>query len=130
MVRPKLKLLLIALATVAGIVIVAFAGLVWVIAPHSPDLTPEQAKRIISATPEFNQSRAVVAVSETRRADGSAADSLYLVKFTFMSSDLMEPIAAYAEFQFWNRGWHLQQFSYGERPNIEVLQIKSNVPPP
>ena len=75
MVRRKLKLLLIALATVAGIVIVAFAGLAWVIAPHSPDLTPAQAKRIIEATPEFNQSRSVVAVSETKRGDDSMAGS-------------------------------------------------------
>jgi hypothetical protein len=129
MARRKLKLLSIALATVAGIVIIALAGLAWLVAPHSPDLTPTQAKQIISATPEFNQSRAVVAVSETTRAGDSMADSLYFAKFTFTSSGATEPIAADAEFQFWNGGWHLQQFSYGERPDIEVVQIKSNVPP-
>jgi hypothetical protein len=124
-----LKLLLIALATVAGIVIIAFAGLLWVIAPHSPDLTPAQAKSIISATPEFNQSRSVVTVSETKRGTDSTADSAYSAKFTFTSTDSTEPIAAEAEFRFWNGRWHLRRIAYGERPNVNLIQIRSDEPP-
>ena len=63
--RKKLKLLSILLELVAGFIVVALAGLAWLVAPHSPDLTPERAANIISATPEFNQSRSLVAVSDT-----------------------------------------------------------------
>lgn len=122
----KLKLLSILLASIGGIIVVALSGLVWLVAPHSPDLTPERAAKIISATPDFNQSRSLVAVSETERGTDSTADSSYTAKFTFTSSDSTEPIAAEAEFRFWKSSWHLQEFHYGERSNVKSIFIRSD----
>ena len=124
-----LHALFIACAAILGITALGFAILLWAVrVPHTPDLTPVQAERIISERPEFHQSRSLIGVSDTTRAADSLKDCCYTAKFTFTPNGSRRIVTADAEFGYWDGAWHLQGFSYGEPPNVETVGITSDVP--
>ncbi len=127
--RAVLHWLLLAIAVV-GIALTGVLALAWLfIAPHTLDLTPGKAAETISARPEFNQSKVLITVSSTTRGADSLKDTSYTAEFIFRPRSSPTPVEAHGEFQYWNGGWHLREFSWGEPPNKEWVAIQSDVPP-
>jgi hypothetical protein len=97
-------------------------GLIWfVFAPHSADLTREQAAKVIAVTPEFNRSRTIERVLTTTRGVKSM-NNTYFVEFEFRDNSAAAPVRADASF-YWNKSWRLQEFWYGNPPNVETVWI-------
>src|SRR5678815_1598701 len=116
----------------AGILALGMVGVVflcWMLfGVHTPDLTPTKAAQIIADRPEFNKSLRMESVSRTVRGADSLNNCCYDASFTFTTTDSPAPIAANAEFRFWDGGWHLQNFVYGSPPDVVMVWIRSDVP--
>lgn len=126
---PKiLRVLLIAFGSMLLVAMTGFALLFWMFGVHTPDLTPAQAKVIISNTSEFGQSRSLVRVFHAERCGDSLQNSCYTAEFTFTQKDVGRTVKGQAEFRYWNGAWHLQNFSFGELPNVETVWVTSDVP--
>lgn len=98
---------------------------------ESPDLTPSEAARIISRTPEFNVTRKLVSVKTAGRLTGSLSDCCAAAEFQFReikSSSSNDVIDAKADFQYWERSWHLKDFWYGQRPEVTTVSVQSDLP--
>jgi hypothetical protein len=66
---------------------VAFCALVRAIrVPHTPALTPDDAAKELSLTPEFSRHYSGVVVTSTSRAPKSLKDSMYFPEITFKKS--------------------------------------------
>ena len=100
---------------------------------ESPDLTPIEAAKIISRTPEFNDTRALVRVKSAGRLKGSESDCCAAAEFQFRQTNALssnDVIGAKAEFQFWEGGWHLKDFWYGQPPEVTTIDIESDLQKP
>jgi len=83
---------------------------------HSPDLTPSTATDLIRRAPEFNRYAELIKVESLTRQRDSLADCCYYGFFTFRYRDSPAdavPIKAYADFRYWDVGWHFTEFDYG-----------------
>jgi hypothetical protein len=117
-VRAKFLLLLI------GVPVAFVTFIVWMVyVPHTPELSAETAAHAISAKPEFNRTRLIVNVSATMRCGDSLKDVCYNAEFTFTERGSATPIKASADFRYWDHGWHLSEFQYGEAPDVEIVYI-------
>jgi hypothetical protein len=80
-----------------------------------PDLPRFDAAKIISRAPEFNRYARLLNIERVDHLKDSM-DSVSYGIFTFVTlnppSDA-PPIKAWADFRYWDREWHLNQFDYG-----------------
>jgi len=108
-----------------------FSALSWYVrTPHTPDLTRDAAKRIISARPEFNRTREIVEVSTPLRGQDSLKDCCYDAQFTFVTGDSTILIVSQAQFQFWNDSWHLTDFTVPKESGYaDLIHIESDPRP-
>lgn len=99
--------------------------------PHSPDLTPATAARIISQTSQFSQGRQLVRVNWTHRGPDDMADCCYAAEFEFQETGVNTSIKANALFRYWGdgEGWHLQFFDWGDPLNPQLVWIGPAGPP-
>ena len=112
------RLLLGLLILIAG----AFCTLVWAImVPHTPALTPDDAAKEISSTPQFNRHYSDLLVTSTLRAPKSQKDSMYFAELTFKANGATSLLHGHAIFQ-WESGWHLLSLRYGEPTNEVVIK--------
>jgi hypothetical protein len=101
---------------------VGFGALAWAIhVPHTPALTPQNAAREISSTPEFNRRYSGVVVTSTLRAPKSMKDSQYYAELAFKENGSTSVLHGHAIFQ-WDNAWRLLALWYGEGP--DRVQIK------
>jgi hypothetical protein len=80
-----------------------------------PDLTVSEATRLISRASEFNRYARVIKVERVDHLKDSM-DSVSFGFFTFVQLDspsTATPIKGWADFRYWDREWHLNQFDYG-----------------
>lgn len=109
-----------------------FGGFVWLpwmmFGIYSPDLTPAVAASTIAARPEFNRTREVVEVTYLYRCGDSLDNICYFGDFTFKERGSGVPVRADLQFSYWENGWHLDHFWYGEPPNVETVRISSDLP--
>jgi hypothetical protein len=115
--------------SIAVVILMVFGGACRL---HSPDLTPTKAAEVISRTQEFSRTRKLVEVNNTTRGVDSLDYCCYYAQFTFrnINSDKVggAAVKANAEFRYWEAAWHLQNFFYGDPPQVESIWIKSDVP--
>jgi hypothetical protein len=80
-----------------------------------PDLTVSWASDLISRAPEFNRYARLLKVERVDHLKDSL-DSVSYGLFTFAYLDSpsdVPPIKAWADFRYWDREWHLNEFDYG-----------------
>lgn len=80
-----------------------------------PDLDRSEAAKIISRAPEFNRYARLLHVERVDHLKDSL-DSVSYGFFTFAylnSPSDAPPIKAWADFRYWDREWHFNQFDYG-----------------
>ena len=101
-----------------------------------PPLTVTQAEKVIAQTPEFIESRQLIAVTDlwdtgrtsSHRYDHCCYTGLFTFRFTktrLNTTQHGEAIEARAEFRYFDGKWHLQTFNYGQPPNVEIVWIKN-----
>ena len=113
-----------------GVPIAVVTFIVWKVrVPHTADLLPEKAAEVISASPEFNRWRSMVNVSATNRCVDSLKDTCYNAEFTFTEHGSSTPVKSEAEFRYWDHLWHLNEFHYGQPPNVDTVYITSDRQP-
>src|SRR5437588_10575545 len=115
----------------AGIMLAPVAMIAWIVAgDHVPGLEPEKAAVIISSIPEFNHTRSLVKVSSTTQHSSDSLPEHYCsAEFIFTDHRAGVTLKANAQFRYWSNRWHLREFSYGKRPNIRTIEIKSDPDP-
>ena len=105
-----------------------------------PDLSASEASLLISRAPEFNRYARLLKVERVYHQKDSM-DSVSYGLFTFAylnSASDAPPIKGWADFRYWDREWHLNQFDYGcdhsgLDPTMRATQCHSvdvYIPPP
>lgn len=107
--------------TIFGGIAVGLAVFVWQCMFPILQISALQAGRIISAAPQFNRSRSLVAVSDTTRGAASLKGCCYAATLIFTAIGSSSHVAAYGEFHYWGGASHLQEFSCGQPPNVETV---------
>lgn len=83
---------------------------------RTPDLTVSEAAKLISRAPEFYRYARLTRVERVDHLKDSM-DSVSYGLFTFVQlaspSTAAVPIKGWADFRYWDREWHLNQFDYG-----------------
>jgi hypothetical protein len=80
-----------------------------------PDLTVSGASALISQAPEFNRYARLLRVERVDHLKDSM-DSVSFGLFTFVQLNSRQdalPIKGWADFRYWDREWHLNEFDYG-----------------
>lgn len=80
-----------------------------------PDLAVSDAATLISRAPEFNRYARLTRVERVDHLKDSMASVSYGL-FTFVQLDSPSTAASikgWADFRYWDREWHLNQFDYG-----------------
>jgi hypothetical protein len=70
-------------------------------------------------------------VITTIRGTDSQDACCYTARFTFVdlrSSSNGTPTDGIAEFRYWEKGWHLQNFRWGDPPGVSMVWIESDLP--
>jgi hypothetical protein len=105
-----------------GLAAIEITAWVWLVAaPQGPDLMAPKAALAISSAPEFNRSRGIDRVLTVVRGSKSMSNA-YFVDFEFHNIDSAKHVKARAVFR-WGDGWYLQQFFYGQPPNVETVWV-------
>jgi hypothetical protein len=96
-------------------VAVAFALGVGCDIGRPPDLTASEAAKLISRASEFNRYARLITVERVNHLKDSM-DSVSYGLFTFVQLDSPTTgatIKGWADFRYWDREWHLNEFDYG-----------------
>ena len=123
-----MRVLLIVFGSMLLAAVSGFAVLFWMFGIHTPDLSPLQAKGIMSRTSEFEQYRSLARVLCTDRCADSLQNSCYTAELAFTQKGRGKTVTGRAEFRYWNGAWHLQEFSFGEPSNVETVWVRSDAP--
>ena len=87
----------------------------------TPDLPIEEAAKIITQTPQFNQRRTLVKMQSLLGKDDSAC-CWRSARFTFRSGSELIEANGFFMFDLKKRQWYLQHFSYGKPPRVTIIQ--------
>lgn len=110
MPRLRLPAVFVALASAVCTTCWIFNGIFRI-----PDLSVLEASSLISRAPEFNRYSRLLKVERVDHLKHSM-NSVSYGRFTFAylnSAPKAPPIKGWADFRYWDRGWHLNQFDYG-----------------
>lgn len=79
-----------------------------------PDLPVSGASHLISRAPEFNRYARLLKVERLDHLKDSEDSVSYgLFTFVYLNSPPEKQMKAWADFRYWDREWHLNEFDYG-----------------
>ena len=107
-----------------GIILATVALSIWlVVASIRSELTPEKAAKVMRATPEFNCTGTLVAVSDTKKPADSG-DPRSTATFTFNPRGSATIVDGKGWFSRRGQNWHLDTLVYGRGPERVTVDTR------